>query len=84
MNTAKGWAVAEGDNILIHTVYSHRRGAIVNWLVTRAMQVISNDMTDEQIENRWNACRRSLYGEREQDSVQAIEVLIERIYWIKP
>ena len=48
-----GYAVVGVDKIYMHTVYPTRRGAIVNWLVTTAKMPLSQNASDEYIEQMW-------------------------------
>ncbi len=60
---ADGFAInAVGDGgILVDTVHTSRRGAIVNWLVTRKDIMVTADRDDEWIKFMWQHLR----GERD-------------------
>ena len=55
MSIVSGWAIKEGgtNKILPNTVSATRRAAIVNWLVTAVQLPVTNDWSDEQIEQVW-------------------------------
>jgi hypothetical protein len=53
MNAARGYAVVENGSIDMRTVSPTRRGAVVNWLVVRGGQMITNSMSDGEIEELW-------------------------------
>lgn len=50
---AHGWAVVEKGEINVRSVSPHRRGAIVNFLLTDRKVVTLNMASDEAIENEW-------------------------------
>jgi hypothetical protein len=51
------WAVKQNDEILISTISSTRRAAIVNWLVVGPNVFPMNSWTDEMIEDAWERAR---------------------------
>jgi hypothetical protein len=53
----EGWGVVDHGGLNIRTVSDTRRAAIVNWLVTEAMLMISNGHTDDHINALWDASR---------------------------
>lgn len=56
---ADGYAVNEpgAGGILVDTVHTSRRAAIVNWLVTRKSILVTADWDDEAIEMAWRSMR---------------------------
>lgn len=54
-----GYAINEvgGGGILVDTVHTSRRAAIVNWLVTRKDTMVTNAHDDDWIEFMWRHLR---------------------------
>lgn len=54
-----GYAINEvgGEGILVDTVHTSRRAAIVNWLVTRKDTMVTADRDDDWIEFMWKHLR---------------------------
>jgi hypothetical protein len=46
---APAYAVKIGDEIRLDTLYSHKRGAIVNWLMSDCGLAITNNTSDKAI-----------------------------------
>ena len=53
----KGWAVFDNGQIIVATVSSERRAAIINWLVTERCMMVLNSDTDEKIEQAWQSMK---------------------------
>lgn len=60
---ADGYAINSigGGGILVDTIHTSRRAAIVNWLVTRRNTMVTADRDDDWIEFMW----KNLRGERD-------------------
>lgn len=57
---AQGYAInslGDGGGILVDTVHTTRRAAIVNWLITRRGIVVTADWDDGAIEMAWRSLR---------------------------
>jgi len=55
MTAAHGWAVVDMSGINVRTVSPSRRGALVNWLIAAHRMVLMGNVTDEQVEQLWQA-----------------------------
>lgn len=55
--SVKGYAIVTENEVLVPTVSPTRVGAIVNWLVVVAGFTVSNDVSDEEVEEAWSRCK---------------------------
>lgn len=55
---AHGWAVIRHCQIDVRTVSPNRRAALINWLVVQKGVAVTNDHTDEDVEQLWNKHKR--------------------------
>lgn len=55
---AQGWAVVAMKEINVRTVSSTSRAAIVNWLIVGPGVMVTNHMSDYDIEQLWQKYRK--------------------------
>lgn len=75
MAEADGFAVVSFGMLDVSTVSPTRRGAIVNWLVTSARQIVYITTTDAEIERLWNTFRGGFHNDHTVEPVKVSTAL---------